>query len=232
MAKKDLTKKPKATKGDIVYTGAKAVLSVIPLIGGPLKELFSAIVAPPLAKRQNEWIESIAEGLVELHNKVDSFDIDALSENESFITTVTYATIIALRNHKEMKIKALRNAVLNSAVGNAPDDDLQLMFLNFIDAFTPWHLRILMFYNDPKAWGEKNNINYPNWTLGGASSVLEHTFPELKGKREFYDQIVKDLHNRGLTTTSELHITTSRNGMFQSLTTNMGKDFLDFILIK
>lgn len=170
--------------------------------------------------------------MIELHEKVDAFNIDTLSENESFITTVTYATIIALRNHKEMKIEALRNAVLNSAVGNAPDDDIQLMFLNFIDAFTPWHLRILMFYDDPKAWGEKNNIKYPNWTFGGSATVLEHTFLELKGKRKFYDQIAKDLHNRGLMTMSELHIGMSGSGMFQSLTTSMGKDFLDFILVK
>ena len=161
-----------------------------------MKELFSAIVAPPLAKRQGEWVESIAEGLVELHNKVDSFDIDTLSENESFITTVTYATIIALRNHKEMKREALRNAVLNSALGNSPDDDIQLMFLNFVDAFTPWHLRILMYYNDPKEWGKRNNITFPNWSSGSSAHALEHTFPELKSRREFYDQIAKDLHNR------------------------------------
>lgn len=229
MDKKDF-KKPEVSKGDIVHTSVKAVLSAIPLIGGPATELFSAIVAPPIAKRQVEWIESIVRGLEELHNKVDSFDIDSLSTDESFITTVTYATVIALRNHKELKREALRNAVLNSARGNAPNDDLQLMFLNFIDAFTTWHLRILMFYDNPKAWGEKHGITYPNWSFGGLDSVLEHTFPELKGKREFYDQIAKDLHSRGLLNTDQLHVGASRSGMFRSLTTWMGKLFLSFII--
>ena len=103
------------------------------------------------------------------------------------------------------------------------------MFLSFIDALTPWHLRVLKFFENPRAWGQKQGITYPDWYTGGASTVLEHTFPELSGKREFYDQLVKDLFSRGLMNTDTLHISVSGQGMFESHTTAMGQQFISFI---
>ena len=49
---------------------------------------------------------------------------------------MTYATQIAIRNHQRKKLEALRNAVLNSALVNASEEDIQLMFLNFIEYLT------------------------------------------------------------------------------------------------
>jgi hypothetical protein len=229
MSNSDTRGKPKRSAGDIAHTVAKAGLSAIPVIGGPAAEIFSAIIVPPLSKRRDEWIESIAEGLKSLEEKVDDFNIETLSQKEMFITTVMHATQGAIRNHQKEKLEALRNAVLNAALPNAPEEDIQLMFLNFIDPLTPWHLRILKFFDNPQEWGRRNGITYPNWSMGGASMVLEHAFPELKGRRDFYEQIVKDLFVRGLVNTDSLHITSTSQGMFTSRTTTMGKQFIDFI---
>ena len=124
--------KPKAGAGDVAHTVVKAGLSAIPFIGGPAAEIFSAIIVPPLSKRRNEWIESIAKGLKTLEEKIDNFNIEALSQNEMFITTVMHASQAAIRNHQKEKLEALRNAVLNAALPNAPEEDIQLMFLNYI----------------------------------------------------------------------------------------------------
>ena len=55
---------------------------------------------------------------------------------------------IALRSHQEEKLNALRNGVINTAKPMFPEDDIYLMFINWIDTFTPWHLRILNYLND------------------------------------------------------------------------------------
>ena len=40
--------------------------------------------------------------------------------------------------------------------------------------------------------------------------MLEHAFPVLVGRREFYDQVVRDLHIRGLLVTDSLHVSVGR----------------------
>lgn len=217
---------------DGLHVTTKAALATIPIIGGPAVELFSAVVTPSLEKRRIEWLNALAAGLEDLQQRVEGFSIESLTRNEVFISNVLQASQVALRNHHEEKLKALRNAVINSLTRNPPSEDQQSIFLNYIDVLTPWHLRILKFFEDPRVWGEKNGVEYPNnWTSGGPSAVLEHTFPDLRGERELYDQIVRDLYSRGLMSTdaSSLHMTMTESGMFAGRTTALGKNFINFI---
>lgn len=214
---------------DITHLIGKASVSAIPLIGGPAAELFSTVITPSLEKRRVRWLNSLAEDLEKLQEKVKGFSYEEIARNEAFISTVLQASQSALRTNQEEKLKALRNAVLNSLQSNSLDEDQQAIFMSYIDTLTPWHLRILSFFRNPRGWGEKNNIEYPSWSMGGPSTVLEHTFPELKDNRELYDQIVKDLYSRGLMNIDQLHTTMTENGMFSSRTTELGNKFIDFI---
>jgi len=228
----DTKGKLKLGPGDWVHTIARAGLSAIPVVGGPAAEIFSAVIVPPLSKRRDKWLESIAEGLKTLEKKVDNFNIEDLSQNEVFITIVMHASQAAVRNHQKEKIEALRNAVLNAALSNVPEEDIQLMFLNFIDTFTPWHLRILKFLENPREYGKKRGIEYPHWFIGSTATVLEYTFPELKESEErvdFYSHIVKDLYVRGLVNTDSLTGMESAQGMFEPRITGMGRQFITFI---
>lgn len=227
---------PSATKGDAAYTLTKAGISAIPVIGGPVAEILSAVIAPPLSHRRDEYIRSLAEGLELLQEKVEGFKIENLSTNESFVTTVLQATQVAIRNHQKEKLDALRNAVLNAALGIDIDEDIQCMYLNFIDELMPWHLRLLKFLDDPKEWIAKNQIALPNWNSWEMGFVITAVFPELESRREFYDQMGKDLHSRGLTDVSNFHVTIKSSGFFgQSAnniggsTTDMGHAFIDYI---
>jgi len=118
---------------------------------------------------------------------------------------------------------------VNAALPGAPDETMQQIFLNHVDNLTPWHLRILAFFDDPVGWGKTHHITYPNWTMGAPSLVLEQSMPELAGQRGFYDQIVSDLQQRGLLANFGLHTMMTANGMFSSRTTPLGRQFLDFI---
>lgn len=229
MGDSNIRNKPKRRVGDVAHTIAKAGISAIPVVGGAAAEIFSVVIVPPLSKRRDKWIESIAEGLKKLEKEVKGFKIEDLSQNDMFITTVMHATQTAIRNHQKEKLEALRNAVLNAALPRSPEEDTQLMFLSFVDTLTPWHLRVLKFFENPRAWGQKHDISYPSWPMGGPATVLEYTFPELREHREFYDQLVKDLFSRGLMSTDSLHTTMTEQGMFASRTTAMGKQFIKFI---
>ncbi len=132
---------PKSAAGDVAHAVVKGVLStVVPLAGGTAAELFELVLAPPLSKRRDEWMESVAKRLEGVEANVNS-----MRNDPAFVTTALQATQIALRTHQEEKLEALRNAVVNSAIGTAPQDDLRAIFLNLVDAFTPTHLRILKY---------------------------------------------------------------------------------------
>lgn len=222
-------KQPEATRGDAAHAVVKAALSAVPVVGGPATELFSAIIEPPLTRRRNEWIERIAAAVRELQDKVEGLTPESLSQNESFVTTLLHATQVASRSHQEEKLEALRNAVMNAVLPGSPEEDQQRIFLTYIDDLTPWHLRVLAFFDNPLDWGEKHDITFPSWRSGGPADVLEHSFAELKGNRIFYDQLVRDLQARGLLSEGWLHTMMTATGMFASRTTDLGKSFLAFI---
>lgn len=165
----------------------------------------------------------------ELEETEEKFSVESLSQNEVFITTVMYATQVAIRSHQEEKLEALRNAVLNTALSNAPEEDIQMMFLNFIDALTPWHLRLLKFLDDPKDFFKKKNISIPKLVAGGVSNLVEGAFPELKSNREFYDLLAKELFAKGLINSSDLHVIVSESALYGSGSTKFGKSFLAYI---
>ena len=105
-----------------------------------------------------------------------------------------------------------------------------MIFLRLIDQLTPWHLRVLSVLDNPLQWMERNNSRNPGWGMGGVATVLEHCLPELRGQRETYEQIVRDLQSEGLMGQGQfLHVTMTGNGMVQSRTTDRGKRFIRFI---
>ena len=211
---------PKQSKGDVAHTLAKAGLSVIPVVGGPAVELFQLLIQPPLEKRRTEWMAEVGEKLREL--EVKGLKLEDLQKNEEFVSAVMYASHVALRTHKAEKLTALRNAILNVAKGQAPEETVQHLFLNFVDSFTELHLRILKVFQAPSP--------PPNLSMGGLSDVLEHNIPDLRGRRELYDQLWKDLYSRGLVAINDGLPNHDESGHgAKKRTTGLGDAFLKFI---
>lgn len=225
----DIPEQPEKSAADVAYGVVKAAVSAVPVVGGSAAEVLGLIFGPPLEKRREKWLGQLAGAVKEVQDKEAELTPEKLSQNEAFITTALHATEIAVRTHQQEKLEALRNAVVSAALPNVPDETMQQIFLNHVDNLTPWHLRILAFFDDPIDWGKTHHITYPNWTMGAASLVLEQSMPELAGQRGFYDQIVSDLQQRGLLANVEIHTMMTANGMFSSRTTPLGKEFLQFI---
>lgn len=234
MKKNNSDNKLKRTRGDIGHALAKAGISSIPVLGGAAAELFSQILTPPLEKRRDELIQNIGKRLLALERNADGFKAEDLKDNDAFITTVMHASTIAMRTHQQEKLEALLNAITNAAFPRAPDEDLQIMFLSYVDAFTPYHLRILDFLHDPNDWNERNNARLPKFDeqrYGFTKPIREMVllaFPELEEREGFLEQVIHDLDTRGLVDRKsrkkgEIVETTNRN------LTDLGEEFLAFI---
>jgi hypothetical protein len=230
MSEKDKYVVPTGSKGDVAQEIVKAAISAAPLVGGPAAEIFGMVIAPPLQRRQAAWMEEIAEGLKQLEGKVEGFKIENLKENEQFVSTVLAATQAAIRTHQQEKREALRNAVLNVAVGSGLDQDAEAIFLSLIDRYTAWHLRILRLFQNPLELGAAKGQRPENYYIGGSRArLLEAYYPDMQGQRQFYDITVSDLHAQGLLAIQDLQTMVTAQGMFQKATTDWGDRFLAFI---
>lgn len=210
---------PESSKGDVAHAVAKAGLSAIPLVGGPAVELFQLLVQPPLERRREDWMRSVGERLEDLASK--GISLDSLRDNEQFISAVMHATQIALRTHETLKRDSLRNALVNIAIGQAPEEAIQHIFFELVDSLTELHIQILSVFQRPTP---PSNLG-----MGGLVHVLEGAIPNLRGRRELYDKLWKDLYLRGLINTDSLHVTMSGQGLRQKRTTELADEFLSFI---
>jgi len=210
---------PQKTAGDTAHAIAKAGLSAIPVVGGPAVELFQHVVQPPLERRRAMWMADVGEKLKDL--EANGLKLESLQDNEQFISAVMHASQVALRTHQEAKLQALKNAVLNVANGQAPEETLQHLFLNFVDSLTEQHLRILKVFQAPTP--------PPGMSMGGLGHVLEHNIPELRNRQDLYVQLWKDLFSRGLVNSDGMNVTMSGSGLATKRTTGMGDTFLSFI---
>lgn len=219
----------KNTSGDYVHAVANAAISSIPLGGSIASEIFNMVIATPIEKRKEKWMFRIAEGLEKLQNEIDNFDVHKLCENELFISILNRASQLALSNHQEEKISALKNAVMNTALNISIDENEEMMFLNMIDTMTPWHLKIIFYFDNPEERFKEFSIKPVEYMMGSPLLPLQEFYPELKSRDDFINLIVNDLYSRGVFNTKDLNCTMSSSGMYASRLTEYGKRFFDYI---
>jgi hypothetical protein len=224
----DITQIPEVEAEDYLYTLTKAGIGILPL-GGTISELMSGLITPSIERRRNEWMKQVAIEITLLKKKQNNFKFEDIKDNETFTTTFLHATQTAMKNHQKEKLESLKNTILNSTQPNSPDEDLQLVFINYIDAMTQWHLRILKLFDDPIEWFRNNNLTKPNSMSSSISQVIKIAFPELNGKEEFKNILIKDLDNQGLSQIGGLNTMMSENGAYQKRTTSIGQQFIKFI---
>jgi hypothetical protein len=246
---KKLKKDLELSKGDYIHTLINTIIKLIPYssvgvpdIGESASELFNAIILPPISKRRDQWIEILASAIVSLY-EIINLDIEALSQNEQFITTVMYASQIAIRNHQKEKLEALRNAVLNSALGTSPEEDLELIFLNFIDTFTIRHLKLLEYFNKPISneliedltgfrYVNKNDTFIELDLLGVLECIFdkECIYNNLKSqKRIIYEIVVDDLKTKKLLYNIGRFFINLDESRKEPYTTEQAQKFLSYI---
>jgi len=177
-----------SNNSDKNYNALKAVVSSVPAVGSLAVGFFDSYIVPPATQRTYKFLEILVQELEKLKSKIESVDF----ESPIFLTTFLHVSQIACRTHKEQKLEALRNLVLNSSIPHSLEDDILAMFLNWIDDFTELHIYTL------------KHLHYLNrYGLG----ELQKYFPMLEKNRAIYNQILKDLEDRGLIFLKEDYIT-------------------------
>jgi hypothetical protein len=206
---------PRRTTGDYIHTTAKAALSAVPFVGGPAAELFALVLAPPLEKRRDAWLQQLYDALKRLEQQVEGFKISDLSHNEAFISATIQATQIALRTHQQQKREALRNSVLNVIRDKSLDEEKQTFFFSLIDLLTVTRLELLRLFADPARFPSQRRT-------------------ELRERRAMTDPILLDLNSRGFLDDPRPYAARMRESQEGLVTAGwtlspLGREFLSFV---
>lgn len=205
---------------DIVHAAVKSTISAIPIVGGPVGELFSYVFTPPWEGRRDAWIKNIEDDLRKLHTKVEGLNIEKFRENELFVSVVSQATRAALLTHEKEKLRALRAACLNAALHNSQNNDVQHIFISLLDSMTASHIKMLMFLDDQTSF-LKDVVFDDNYLH--IETYIREAFPEMSER--FSMIVVKQLIEKGL---AEVEFDT-RFPQSYDHTTELGKELLRFI---
>ncbi|MHB8050496.1 MAG: hypothetical protein ACYDHQ_04660 [Coriobacteriia bacterium] len=222
-----------ASRPDAIDAGqaiVRAAVASVPVIGSAAAELMGFVVTPPLEARRNEWLNSLALDLDRLQSQLDDFKIPGLSLNDNFLSAVAVAVGVATRSAERDKRDMLRNAVLNSALGDVPDFDMQAVFIGYLEYLMPLHVQLLRIFLDPKAALTAIGSDLERRYIGGSPSlVVEELLPQLKDRRDVYDFLWQDLYQRRLVNTDSLHGSMTSSGMVASRVSEVGRQFLAYI---
>jgi hypothetical protein len=112
---------------------------------------------------------------------------------------------------------------------NETDEDLQAIFLNLVDRFTTWHLRILRLLDDPVGGAESTDYAISEDSNLSAAALLERVYPEIRGREEFYNLLGNELSAAGLARIGTFESSMWAGGVVQVRSTNLGRQFLRFI---
>jgi hypothetical protein len=216
---------------DIAYTLTKAGIGSIPIVGAAASELLGLIVTPPLEKRRSTWMLEVGERLKKLESD-NGVNLESLKDNEAFIDIVIQTSQLAIKTSEKEKIKIYQNIIINSLEGETPELAEIQIFLNLIESFTVWHIKLLVLFDNPLDWLKSNGIEPPNLMMGSLFSLIDEAYPELKQKSDFCNLIWDDLSRAGLHNTGSLGSMISGNGIFANRTTDFGKRFINFIKSK
>lgn len=203
-----------------------AVGLAVPLLGPPVQAFIGKFVQAPLEARRERWFGSIGEGLREVQDRLDGFHPSRLTENEEFISAVAQATRAAMATHYAEKLEALRNVVLNTAVGMTVDEVTRGAFMAHLEQFSTLHLRLMRILREP--------VSAPEIEAIGGGKLMEPLVPALvralngTAEPDVLNVVIQDLMGARLVSNPvDQNLTT--DPMTSRCVTPIGLAFLRFI---
>lgn len=207
---------------EVAEITAKTLVSTIPVGGTFVTCIWDSIKANAANRRMEDWKNQVEEKLCDL-----KLSLDDIGNNELFASAMMKATDIAIKTAEDEKRQYLASAVKNSAMASI-DESVMMIYLDLLDKYTLWHIRILHLFRNPKAFDQ---VHVDGIMMGAASIVVEQVYPEIAKEKELLDKIVKDLQNDGMMSEgSYMHAGMTSNGVAASRTTELGNKFLKFII--
>ncbi len=217
------------TAKELARSAARGIVGAVPVAGPALSEFLGLLISAPVHRQVQDWREEVVRRLLALEEKIEGFNASTLQDRGDFAAAVMDAQSALVRSNSEEKREALANAVVNVALERSPDEDRRQMFMSYISDLTSWHLRLLALLQDPPGASKRQGVDMSNISMGAISTMIERVYPELRGQREFYDLLGRDLESRGLLSGAGFHVTMTGSGVMTKRSTTLGDEFIRFV---
>ena len=133
---------------------ARGGISAVPLLGGLLVELFTGATTAGRLARQQKWMEDISEAVNRLVLEPRGLTMEDLATDDGFLNVIGAASRAAVETSDQVKLDALRNAVLNSTLGPDTEADRRAILMDIVVSLTPTHIKLLELFREPSEWLE------------------------------------------------------------------------------
>ena len=204
---------PKESVGDQVHKLMRSALGAIPFAGAAAIELFNTIIIPPINKKRDEFMYTVMRNLLELNKNVKVVNIEALCENDLFVSTLMHSLRIAMQTHQKEKLELLKNVVVNTTLNVFEEEDEYAYYLHILEDLSVKELQALKLL-------EKYQVKIPEGFLTNLSGCAEYPMEiidrlnnlwelyelelneQLKVPKEEIEWFIKRLTRMGLFTSS------------------------------
>lgn len=231
--------------------GGAALGAAVPELGAAIPILADGLTAflgsyfPSMRKRREDaWVNELRTMVNDLAKH--AVRIEDLKDNDAFHDIVCAASLVAMRTHLDDKRTALRNALVNAALPDAPSSVKQHMFVHLVDELSELHLHVLNLLVSPEAWFTARGGTLPvhrgptgmafdrSTSEARLEAVLQKAFPQYASEMPLVELVLADLQQRGLiqerdrVETRPLDLMTWC-GPGRSFTSPLGAEFIRFI---
>lgn len=225
----DIREDLKNSKGDYALSVGKAMIGSVPIVGSAASELLSLVISKPISKRRDEWMIKLYEELKTLEEVVNGFRVENLKYNEQFVTVVLNATQLAVRNHSEEKLLALKNACINTALKINTNEDKQLIFLKYVEELIPLDIKILYHFMNPKERCIEKSVNMSSYFMGSPLMFFYDCNKDGNIDSNLVTMRVDNLISKNLLNNFSYNASCTSDGMLSSRLSDLGKEFMEYI---
>lgn len=216
----------KPTKTDIAFSITKSLAGLLPATG-MVATLVDEFIPSEVSKRRDNLLLKLEKDFEELPEKVK----EAL-QKPFFISIFMQSFRSAMATEKAEKIDAYRAIILNTAIGENPDEDEIEVMTRITDTFTPLHIKLIKIFEDPPKYLRENpeaKARFGTPYMGGVGQLINACLPNYP--QDLINVAVRDLNNAGIGHGMDNSATMTESGMLACRISEFGKRYLKLITL-
>lgn len=214
----------------VLESSAKALLALIPGIGGTIQSILSDALADRKEERLREAFDSLKNDLNE--HKIEI--------NKSFISTIDFidlfeitATKIRDERIKEKRV-AYKNILLHGILSADINYDELEEQISILDQLYANHILLLSFFNNPETFiNNQLGFKVGGYMANSYRSFFKNYFPQFE--KEHLEDLLFQLENLRLVVTMSSDLQTMMMSVsissFNDKLTKRGRKFVEYIII-
>ena len=171
--KKELSIK---TPNQACETAIKALISAVPIFGGPISTILGDIQS---IRKENRFLEFINGLREDLHNFSDRVNTEFISK-EDFLDIFEQTARKIVMTRQEIKRTAFRHILSNAILSSDVSYDEVEEFLSLVERFREEHVFLLSILRDPVKYDEEtgNRVGKGGRTMTSISKIMRQLLPD------------------------------------------------------